>query len=546
MKKLPANEHPHPGRDYVLAGTTPPNLDKVDWEKAPRNFKLYRGCEQRTLGYERATSPSEILHTPITWQRLGQMLSDIYGFTRQRRTSRDVTTASITPVLSPALTQPTKWQFQLRRPVPSGGALFPCELYLLIGQEQCIPPGIYHYDAIHHALDVLRTGDYSPHLSTYLSQQTGTPAFTLLLSCLFWKNGYKYGEFSYRLSSLDIGVTIAQHLAIFSRYALPTMVHYQFLDQAVNQLPGLADFHESVYAAITVDMKEEKTQVPTEQAFSLPLEPLSLLAEPRAEPATSISQWPLLDALHRMSFFQSTDAFQSPGNVRPITAPEALDNTFIPLSSGDLDLLAGLHRRRSASGYFKPEALRQRQLADLLVASAQGYSNDIDVQPCALQHVLFYCVINAVEGISPGVYYYHPGRQALVLIRSGDMRAELQRAQRSFTSFNMFHVSVCLFPVADYDQGFQAYGDRWYRMQNMEAGIGIQRLSLAASALQLACRVNLAYHMPLVNSLLQLPAGFTCLAEVLIATEHLVGQSYEQPLSLSPYIAAVGATLLEA
>ncbi|MGV9387299.1 hypothetical protein ACWDRB_66825 [Nonomuraea sp. NPDC003707] len=56
-------------------------------------------------------------------------------------------------------------------------------------------------------------------------------------------------------------------------------------------------------------------------------------------------------------------------------------------------------------------------------------------------------------------------------------------------------------PAGNYIHGFEVYGDRWYRMQNIEAGIIAQRLVLAAASLDLASRINCAFHVSRAGAL---------------------------------------------
>jgi SagB-type dehydrogenase family enzyme len=512
-----------PARQYILAATRLPGLKDVDWQKAPGNFKLYRGCEQIPLGYEPLAH--QAARVCLSGKHLGQMLSDIYGFTRQCHTIGSL------PVPAPDSSSPGRRsrQFVLHRPVASGGALFPCELYLLIGQEKPLPAGLYHYDAVHHALDILRQGDNSAHASACLALPSSLPTFTLLLSCLFWKSGYKYGAFSYRLHSLDIGVVIAQCQAVIARYGLTTCVHYQFLDSAINQLPGLDDLYESIYAVITCTETRRGEQRREHHAPLIQLEPLSFLTEPAAAPGTSLAQWPLLEQLHHASCICSPDSFRRIGRLPAIMPPAALDTVLLPRCSPLPDLLTGLHERRSASGYFWPGTLALQQLADLFLLCTQRYASDLDGNSASLQHTLFYCAVHKVEGLEEGIYYYQPEKHSLELVRAGDVCADIQRLQTNL-NFMMNNVNICILQVVCYEDGFQAYGDRWYRIQNMEAGIAIQRLSLAAAALKLECRVSLGFHVQAANALLSLPPDFHCIAEVMIASACSTWCSYEQPL----------------
>lgn len=522
-----------PGKEYVHASTRLPDLAHVDWQHAPRNFKLYQGCQQIALEYEHSLFPASLERGTLTRPRMGQMLFDIYGFTRQLHMVTDVTSLSLQSLSSSfSGRQEQAVPLRLHRTVPSGGALFPCELYLLIGQGQAIPAGIYHYDAVHHALDILREGDYHQHLRACLAPQEHLSTCTLLLSCLFWKSSFKYAEFSYRVHSLDIGVVVAQCLLVAHRYGLSARVHYQFLDHAMNQLCGFDDFHESIYAAIPLGTEGVPVQE-EEPASLLRPGPISFPTEPVVDASTSLHQWPLLAELHRLSCMVSADSFQPPQSISPLVPPETSVVLHLPCPDTRLKPLSSLYKRHSASGYFRAGMVTQQQLADLLALSVKGYANDLDGQRNILKYIQIYCILYNVEEVKAGVYCYHPDKHMLASIYTGDVRTELQAVQGNF-DLTLSPVNICLFLVAHYERGFQVYGDRWYRIQNMETGIGIQQASLAAATLKLGCQVSLAYFVERADALLRLPEGYTCLAEIMIAPEYCAGQIYEQPLMTTP------------
>jgi SagB-type dehydrogenase family enzyme len=166
-----------------------------------------------------------------------------------------------------------------------------------------------------------------------------------------------------------------------------------------------------------------------------------------------------------------------------------------------------------------------------------GTTNDLDGHSDFLQHTLLYCVVYRVQGVPAGIYRYQPEKHALELVRAGLHPYELYQILR-MPNFNLFYMSVNLFPVGNYKSGFQAYGDRWYRMQNMEAGIIAQRLYLAAAALKLGCRASLGFSVPETNRFLGLsdakddsnPYQYTSLMQVMIAPECSAHQYYEQSL----------------
>src|SRR5690348_8854231 len=116
-----------------------------------------------------------------------------------------------------------------RRFVPSGGALYPNELYVYL-KLQDLPAGVYHYDVAHHRLVLLRGGGFDSYLARALGNRCDLPACfgAVIISTMFWKNFYKYNNFAYRLQGLDAGVLIGQLLEAAKRFGFTSGVYFQF------------------------------------------------------------------------------------------------------------------------------------------------------------------------------------------------------------------------------------------------------------------------------------------------------------------------------
>ncbi|MEO7194486.1 MAG: SagB family peptide dehydrogenase [Pseudonocardiaceae bacterium] len=507
------------GREYVRVGESRPIPKTVDWDNAPSLFKLYRGCPKIPLD----NSPADDGAKGGSAQgQLGRFLRDVYGLTRQRWTAPPQWSPPGATAVGSRASQSTQSkttqcktsQSKTLRPVPAGGARYPCELYLLAGPGQPIPAGVFHYDPAHHCLDVLRPG----------TPRAEAPAagLSLLITVAFWKNVFKYGEFSYRLHSLDAGVLLGQSLAVASRHAFDPTVHFQFSDAALNRLLGLDPDYESVYAVITL--------APACAVDSAPEPANGLLGRPATPHSRSIGLYPLPAKLHEAVMRQGGGAWPPGERVPPALAHAPASIGTVALPAASLNLLEGLDRRRSSNGHFRSGAMRRDQLSALLHGSMRGYPSDLGDDESVIQHTMLCCAVHGVPGIDSGVYYYDPARHALEQIRAGDVRAELQAAITSLM-FNLFQVNLCFFPVAHYEPRLAAYGDRWYRVQNMEAGIIVQRLYLAAAALGLGCHTQLGFHVNAVNELLGLGGGpLTSLIQVMIAPSHEPGSFYEYQL----------------
>ncbi|MEU6410845.1 SagB/ThcOx family dehydrogenase [Microbispora sp. NPDC046933] len=509
------------GRRYVEVGENLPIPDEVDWAGAPRQFKLYdRGLPRTPLGYDR---PRAAPGSVWGFEQAGQLLADVYGLTRQRWTASDALRWIVGTRGSAAPSGYRGLAMNTLRPVPSGGARFPGELYVVAGPGECLPTGVHHYDPAHHALVTLRTGDHRLALARALGLPAGeAPRLTLLLSVFFWKNAFKYGELSYRLCGLDLGALIGQTLAVTGRYERRVRVRYRFLDDDLDGLLGLDPGRESVYVAITVDTGR-RTGGP------LPAEPATVAPEPVPAAGTSgsgetwsLEAFPLPARLHRAARMTDPAAL---GHAAPVVVPGPVRSLrSVPLPERRADLLAGLRRRRSSMGYFERRELSLDELADLLGATAGGYSSDIGDGPGS---TLLFCAVNHVSGLRPGVYCYRPRTHALEQIRDAEIGDELQ-ASLLVRLFNLSHTSLCVYPVAAYESGLGTYGDRWYRIQNMEAGILLQRLYLASAALGLKCHANLGYSVRQTNRLLGLEDGpLTSLIQIMIGGGREPGDYYE-------------------
>ena len=429
------------------------------------------------------------------------------------------------PVLDPAQ---RAFKQDLLRPVPSGGGLFPCELYLVMGDEQAIPDGVYHYDVLHHALDSINRGSYLPAVIDAVAPiQRGAsePIYALIFSCSFQKNAFKYGEFGYRLQGLDIGIVLAQCLEVLQPLQLQGHVQYQFLDESINNLLGLESLYESVYVVVLVT-QEEQSKRPRDLSTSESILPWRKPASRHKQSAQAISSWPVSAALHLASLWRDKADFVSAAALaQPEPRGQAIALKKVPV----LHLAQGGAYRHSARHYFLPGEIREEDLTAILEAAGQGYTSDLSGTATTLSSQI-YCIINAVTGLVPGIYCYQKSSAHLFLQKEEDMRPYIQQLAANMSYNNAYHISVYIFVIGNYEDGFSAYGNRWYRIQNLEAGIVIQRIYLATAILGLGWHTSLSYPVASMDRILQLPTGCSTLAQVMVAPEWISGQYYESAI----------------
>jgi SagB-type dehydrogenase family enzyme len=101
------------------------------------------------------------------------------------------------------------------RAVPSGGALYPLEIYFHSASLEQERPGLYHYNPLRNELRLLREGDCSTAIArglvSFQSQLAIDACAVLFLTAIFERSTFKYGARGYRFVLLEAG-HVAQNI----------------------------------------------------------------------------------------------------------------------------------------------------------------------------------------------------------------------------------------------------------------------------------------------------------------------------------------------
>lgn len=486
---------------------------QVDWEDAPLSYKLYRGLPEIPLSAEVPLSlMGRVAPVKPNLEDISHFLWYIYGFTQYSQTAffngfteHDV---SIAP--------------SLRRFVPSGGAMYPNELYVYLKLDD-IPEGIYHYSVAHHRLELLREGNYDSYISRSLGYGCDvSDCFgTLFISTMFWKNFYKYNNFSYRLQGLDTGVVIGQSLEVADRLGFSTRVCYQFLDRPINHLLGLSEQDESVYAIIPLsnhtafhfgDSDEQESVFASALCQELPV-----LNHETLQRSKRILDFPMIRKVNEASMLESTDLFVKMEQDTRVSVSSSMETVMMPFTESlSYDLADVCRKRHSPDADFLIGKVSQAHIATLLKETFSfSYQNDLDKIDGNIESrlALVSCLYH-VEDVPNGAYSYDKRANALRRISSGDYREYLQKGL-TLDNVNLFQVPLCFHVVGDKDHLFMTLGYRGYRIQQMEAGILVQRLLLAANALNMGGHPLLGFDTKSCDELYQIDSkGKTSLIQI--------------------------------
>jgi len=363
------------------------------------------------------------------------------------------------------------------------GALYHIDLYPVVGPDGPVPAGVYHFDPLSCSLDVLREGDFRGVLADAASDHESVAAapVTFVATSTWWRNAWKYSERSYRHAFWDSGTVLANLLTTAHARDLPAEVVLGFADQPVADLLG-------------VDVEDEAPLelVPVGAGSSAP-EPREVAAiSPATAPLSpNPKEYPLIAEAYRGSMLPGGAAVRQwreaadAGGPKPSMESNAGGGERVPLDPvGDegaskAPLPLSIRRRRSNREYAET-ALNFRKFSTVLDRAIRAQPLEVtpDDRPLALLHC--YLLVNAVEGLEPGSYEYHPEDGELELLRRGEFREDATRL--ALDQDWAGDAAVGVYFVADLDAVVDRLGNRGYRAAQLEAGLLGGRLYLATYA----------------------------------------------------------------
>jgi SagB-type dehydrogenase family enzyme len=140
------------------------------------------------------------------------------------------------------------------RAVPSGGALYPLELYAAVLQDGGLAMGLYHVDPLSPGLEVIRSGLGAEELAALSSypDTVSSCAVLVLVAAIFGRTRFKYGLRGYRFALLEAG-HVAQNLILAATaLGIASVPLGAFYDRRVDAFLGLDGVNESTLYAIAL------------------------------------------------------------------------------------------------------------------------------------------------------------------------------------------------------------------------------------------------------------------------------------------------------
>ena len=132
------------------------------------------------------------------------------------------------------------------RATPSAGALYPLEVYLVVGNVTGLSAGIYRYRPGQHDLIQLGTADLRTELASaaYGQSYMRTAAAVLVITGVYERTRKKYGKRARRYVHMEVGHAAENVYLQAEARGIGTLVMGAFDDARVQSVLGLPEDHQ--------------------------------------------------------------------------------------------------------------------------------------------------------------------------------------------------------------------------------------------------------------------------------------------------------------
>lgn len=415
------------------------------------------------------------------------------------------------------------------RPTPSGGGMYPAEVYLVAHGHDGLPDGVFHHDTAHHALERVSTADRTAPLRA----ATGATARAfLVVTVRFWKNAFKYSSFCYHVVCQDVGCLLGSWRLLLAARGVPCHPSAWFDDAVVGDVVGVDGRTEAPFLVLplgaTAPAEPDSAMAADDAAASRPDEgspPGAPLHLPRPagpvarERSRRTLQFPLVVGAHAACTL--TDPGPPPRRTgkRSRTAGTVPDGARLPLppSGGGAGVVGSLRVRRSAFGL----AARTRPVPLAGVADVLRAAHGVGGAPLDTLseqgRVGVWLLNGTVEGLAPCAYRYDG--ESDTLVAGPDIRLEELQELYPLSNYNIGQVGALLALTVDVEDHLGLFGARGYRTACLDVGTACQATYLAAASHGIGVGAVLGVDTTEVDRMLGTPSQERTLLCLLLGTE---------------------------
>lgn len=439
------------GREYV--GT--------NFMKSPRpeRFKRYDGSYIRLKSS--MTRTNEIIpHNEMNANLLEQVLLISYGLTSVKFYG---------------------YQSEMVWSIPSAGACYPAEVYLVVNNVKGVMPGVYHYSAVNAIMHRISDAGHDFLLRESLMPEDHSADFYIVFTIVPWRSCWKYSYRGYRFSFLDSGHILANFQLVLKAMNLPFSTYTQCRSKYIKTLLNLGAMEEPV-GIISVNGHQkslDSCSADKNGHITVSNDQSGREVGSKTFDSSAFDWGPLLSYQERLA-----------SEIKTPT-PKWLSSSKIP-SLWQLDELSELIFKRRSCAAFLPVQVSKANISELLLFIER------------LEYpIMLYAVFHAVEGYKPGLYRID-GAEA-ILLEEGDFRSVSTRLclDQEF----VYDASIVLFFAVDRSG---SDGSDWWNAQQrlIDAGSLSQMFYLKCKEQNLGFSAIGGYYDMSVRELFRLTDNF--------------------------------------
>ena len=358
------------------------------------------------------------------------------------------------------------------------GALYHIDLYIVTRDIEGLEAGVYHFGPHDFSLRTLRKGNFLGVIMSATGEESAiTKApITIITTSTFWRNSWKYQSRAFRHTFWDSGTILANLLAAASAYKIPAKIITGFVDSTINNLLGLDTNREVAVSLVPLGDTEKSIQAKSEEIETISYETMPL--------SKKEIDYPLIRSIHQASSLTSEEEVKEWRTGTPESTLPEISGRLFPLDYNQDKEIGQISKtleetilKRGSTRQFAQTSITFKQLSNILYHSTSGIHADFLI-PFGSTLNYMYLIVNDVEGIPKGAYFYHHNENALELLKEGDFRHDA--GYLGLGQDIPGDASVDVFFLTDLDQVLEKFGNRGYRVAELEAGIIGGKLYLGA------------------------------------------------------------------
>ena len=360
----------------------------MDWHNQPNPFRFYE--------------KTKVFELPIMEENPRAEYQDLY--LRTNNSPQMFTVENIGGFLELSLglsawkaVGDSRWSLRIN---PSSGNLHPTEAHLILPPLSGLPGGVFHYNALVHALE--QRAGVSDDIWHQITQQFGCRGFLIGLSSIFWRESWKYGERAFRYCNHDVGHALAA-----------VSIAANLLGWKVTCLNGLSDNDlDTILGFDKTRFESLEREHPDLLCF---IHPADQSKVPRALPQSIIAAFAKIgfvgtpnklskQQLNWEIIYQTADLTRKPPTLEKtydFSNPASQPSAASQLSGAEI-----IRQRRSATDFDRQGSLSRNQLLTMLdkTRPRNGYAPfDIELMETSTHLFIF---IHQVKGLAAGLYFF--------------------------------------------------------------------------------------------------------------------------------------------